>query len=91
MSRRSFIFIRIFLLDYLLTADLEGALREEFEVPSSTVCRVWQRDIKHVYKLLSQHDLIVEEAGLDAIQQVVIICMQLYNKQGRLYTGLPLI
>ena len=37
-------------------SDLESAIREEFEIPSSTDCRVWHCHMTHTYELLSQSD-----------------------------------
>ena len=53
----------------LLTADLEGAMREEFEVPSSTECRVW-KCMMYTYELLRPNQTL-QEAGLSKIQQVL--------------------
>ena len=47
-----------------LTAYLESAMREVFEIPSSTDCRVWHRYMTHTYELLSRSDQSLQDAGL---------------------------
>ena len=47
-----------------LTADLESAMREVFEIPLSTDCRVWHCYLTHTYELLSRSDQFLQDAGL---------------------------
>ena len=45
-------------------ADLESALKEEFEVSGDAECRVWHRFMTHTYELLSNGSQSLQDAGL---------------------------
>ena len=47
-----------------LSADLETALKAEFDIPKEADCRVWHRYMTHTYELLSTPSQTLQDAGL---------------------------
>eukprot|EP00731_Ephydatia_muelleri_P021843 Em0014g434a len=53
-------------------AQLEAAMRELFNVPKETVCRVWHKYMSSTYEELSKPEQTLQDAGLYAGQTLVL-------------------